>query len=255
VQVLRPLELVATVSTKEGELQLRRRSRRTPPDEFLITIDGRVLMASADRTSEQAVATLACNALVGRAAPRVLIGGLGMAYTLRAALDALPAAARVTVAELTAEVDTWCRGPLAPLTNGAVLDARVDVVIDDVDRVIGAAPAGAYDAIILDLYEGPTAVTKRDEPFYGANALARSYAALSPGGVLAVWSEDVNAGFPRRMTDAGFTTSVHRPGGKRAYGVYLGVRAAGIRDDRGTSQRSRPSRASRPSRPSRPSGR
>jgi spermidine synthase len=222
VRILRPLSLLATVSTKEGELQLRRRS----PDEFLITIDGRVLMASADRRSEQAVATLACKALAGRAAPRVLIGGLGMGYTLRAALDALPGTARVTVAELTAEVETWCRGPLAPLTSGAVLDPRVRVVIDDVERVISAAAGGGFDAIILDLYEGPTAATKGDEPYYGRSALARSYAALAPGGVLAIWSEDVNAGFPRRMTDAGFTTSVHRPGGKRAYGVYLGVRAA-----------------------------
>ena len=222
MRILRPLSLLATVSTKEGELQLRRRS----PDEFLITIDGRVLMASADRRSEQAVATLACKALAGRAAPRVLIGGLGMGYTLRAALDALPGTARVTVAELTAEVETWCRGPLAPLTSGAVLDPRVRVVIDDVERVISAAAGGGFDAIILDLYEGPTAATKGDEPYYGRSALARSYAALAPGGVLAIWSEDVNAGFPRRMTDAGFTTSVHRPGGKRAYGVYLGVRAA-----------------------------
>ena len=211
------------MSTKEGELQLRRRA----PDEFLITIDGRVLMASADRRSEQAVATLACQALAGLAAPRVLIGGLGMGYTLRAALDVLPSAARVTVAEVTAEVDTWCRGPLAPLTGGAVMDPRVSVVIDDVERVItaGAVKGGGYDAIILDLYEGPTAAPRGDEPFYGRSALARTYAALSPGGILAIWSEDVNVAFPRRMTDAGFTTSVHRPGGKRAYGVYLGVRA------------------------------
>ena len=236
---MRPLELLATVSTTEGELQLRQRTS----NEFLITIDGRVLMSSADRRSEEAVATLACKELVGREAPRVLVGGLGMAYTLRAALDALPATAHVTVAELTAEVETWCRGPLAPLTGGAVLDPRVSVVIDDVSRVIASAPPGGYDAIILDLYEGPHATAKGDEPFYGRSALARSYAALSPGGVLAIWSEDVNAGFRRRMTDAGFTTSVHHPGGKRAYGVYLGVRAAQARDAR------------RGSRPSRPNGR
>jgi spermidine synthase len=219
---LRPLTLLASVSTTEGELQLRRRT----PNEFLITIDGRVLMASSDRRSEEAVATLACKAIADLKAPRVLIGGLGMAYTLRAALDALPAAAHITVAELTAEVETWCRAELAPLTHGAVLDPRVTVVIGDVDRVIAKAPAGTYDAIILDLYEGPHATSKGpDEPFYGRKSLARSYTALSEGGVLAIWSEDINAGFPRRMTDAGFTTSVHQPGGRRAYGVYLGVRA------------------------------
>jgi spermidine synthase len=231
------LELLATVSTTEGELQLRRRT----PSEFLITIDGRVLMSSADRRSEEAVATLACKALVGRDAPRVMIGGLGMAYTLRAALDALPAKAHVTVVELTAEVETWCRGPLVPLTAGAVLDPRVTVVIDDVSRVIAAASPGGYDAIILDLYEGPHATARGDEPFYGRTALARSFAALSPGGVLAIWSEDLNEGFPRRMSDAGFTTSVHRPGGKRADGVYLGVRAAHAREARGGSRTSRPS--------------
>lgn len=236
MDALRPLELVATVSTKEGELQLRRRA----PDEFLITIDGRVLMSSADRRSEQAVATLACERLAGRAAPRVLIGGLGMAYTVRAALDALPPEAHVTVAELTADVETWCRGPLAPLTGGAVLDPRVRVVIDDVERVIAGAPPGAYDAIVLDLYEGPHAVARSDEPFYGRSALARSYAALSAGGVLAIWSEDVNTGFQRRLMDAGFVTSVHHPGGKRAYGVYLAVRPTERREGPGRS-RGRPS--------------
>jgi spermidine synthase len=221
-----PLELLASVATTAGELQLRKRGA----NEFLISIDGRVLMSSGDRRSEEAVATLACKALVGLAAPRMLIGGLGLGYTLRAALDALPAKAQVTVAELTAEVETWCRGPLAPLTHGAVLDPRVTVVIDDVERVIGAVPAGGYDAIVLDLYEGPHPISKRDdEPFYGRRALARSYAALSPGGVLAIWSEDINTGFPKRMSDAGFTTTVHRPGGKRAYGVYLGVRGKAAR--------------------------
>lgn len=217
-----PLELLASVKTGAGELQLRKRGEK----EFLVSIDGRVLMSSGDRRSEEAVATLACKAMVGVTAPRMLIGGLGLGYTLRAALDALPAMAVVTVAELTAEVETWCRGPLAPLTKGAVLDPRVTVVIDDVERVIATVPAGGFDAIVLDLYEGPHAISKRDdEPFYGRRALARTFAALSPGGVLSVWSEDINEGFAKRMTDAGFSTSVHHPGGKRAYGVYLGIRS------------------------------
>ncbi|MDB4936394.1 MAG: spermidine synthase [Labilithrix sp.] len=216
-----PLKLLASVATSDGDLQLRQRGER----EYLITIDGRVLMSSGDRRSEEAVATLACAKLAGVAAPRVLIGGLGMGYTLRAALDALPAAAKVTVAELTAEVETWCRGPLSTLTRGAVLDPRVRVVIGDVARVIADAAPGSFDAIIFDLYEGPHATSKGDdEPFYGRRALARTHAALSPGGVLSIWSEDANPSFQRRMTDAGFTASMHQPGGKRAYGVYLGVR-------------------------------
>ncbi len=218
-----PWKALATVTTSEGELQLRQRG----PREFLITIDGRVLMTSSERSSEEAVATLACRELGDRKAPRVLIGGLGMAYTVRAALDALPRQAQITVAELTAEVSTWCAGPLAPLTRGAVLDPRVRVVIKDVARLIEQAPPGRLDAIILDLYEGPHAASKREnDPFYGRAALGRSFSALAPGGVLAIWSEEANVVFKRRMADVGFETSLHHPGGSRAYVVYLGRRPA-----------------------------
>jgi spermidine synthase len=221
-----PWKVLEAITTSEGVLQLRQRGAR----EFLITIDGRVLMTSSERTSEEAVATLACKELGDRKAPRVLIGGLGMAYTVRAALDALPRQAQVTVAELTQEVETWCRGPLAPLTRGAVLDPRVRVVIKDVARVIEDARPGQYDAIVLDLYEGPHAAQRREnDPFYGRMALARSFAALGEGGVLAIWSEETNAVFKKRMTDAGFDTRVHHPGGSRAYVVYLGRRSSGVR--------------------------
>ena len=217
-----PWKVLAQVATTEGKLQLRQRNAR----EFLITIDGRVLMTSAERSSEQAVATLACKRLVGKKAPRVLIGGLGMAYTVRAALDVLPKTAKVTVAELTPEVETWNRGPLALLTRGAVLDPRVKVVIQDVARVIEQAPPGHYDAIVLDLYEGPHAAQKREnDPFYGRAALERSFAALAPGGVLAIWSEEINSVFKKRMIEAGFETTVQHPGGSRAYVVYLGRRS------------------------------
>ncbi|HUS27680.1 MAG TPA: hypothetical protein VMZ53_04205 [Kofleriaceae bacterium] len=216
-----PWKVLATVDTSEGPLQLRQRGAR----EFLITIGGRVLMTSSERTSELAVATLACKELAGHKAPRILIGGLGMAYTVRAALDALPKRAQVMVAELTPEVETWCRGPLAPLTNGAANDPRVRIVIRDVARVIEEAPPGRFDAIVLDLYEGPHAASRREnDPFYGRVALERSYAALSPGGVLAIWSEESNTVFKRRMIDAGFDTTLHHPGGSRSYVVYLGRR-------------------------------
>ena len=217
-----PWKVLASVATPEGELQLRQRNAR----EFLITIDGRVLMTSAERSSEQAVATLACKQLAASKGPRVLIGGLGMAYTVRAALDVLPKTAKVVVSELTAQVEAWCRGPLAVLTRGAVLDPRVRVVIQDVARVIEQAPAGHYDAIVLDLYEGPHCAQKREnDPFYGRAALARSFAALAPEGVLAIWSEEINSVFKKRMIEAGFETTAHHPGGSRAYVVYLGRRA------------------------------
>ena len=215
-----PWRTLATVPTDEGALELRQRGER----DFLIVIAGRVLMTSAARRSEEALATLAAAALA-RPAGRVLVGGLGMGYTLRAALDAFPAA-RVTVAELTPAVVDWCQGPLAPLTAGAATDPRVDVVVDDVARVIGRGRA-TYDAIVLDLYEGPNPATQgRDDPFYGAGALARSHAALRPGGVLAIWAEDPDAGFPRRFGAAGFTVATHRAGkGGRAHIIYVGVRA------------------------------
>jgi spermidine synthase len=157
----------------------------------------------------------------------VLVGGLGMGFTLRAALDALPAAARVTVAELNADVVAWCRGPLAAATDAAIADPRVEVVVGDVARLIAAAAPGAFDAIVLDLYEGPNAATQdAKDPFYGTTALARSRAALAPGGVLAVWSEDPDAAFARRFGGAGFEVTTHRSGrgGGRTHVVYLGVR-------------------------------
>ena len=217
-----PWKTLASVTSHGHALELRQRNA----NDFLIMVDGRVLMTSTEKTSELALATLACAEIAARKVPRLLIGGLGMAYTLRAALDALPRTARVTVAELTPEIETWCRGPLAPLTKGATHDPRVDVVIDDVSLVIAKARPGQFDAIVLDLYEGPHGTQRREnDPFYGRVALQRTYRALSPGGVFAVWSEEGNAIFKRRMADAGFATKVHHPGGPRAYVVYLGKRA------------------------------
>lgn len=217
----RPWQTLATVPTAEGPLELRQRGEH----DFLIVIGGRVLMTSTARRSEEALATLAAGGLRGRPRPRVLIGGLGMAYTLRAALDAFGADASIAVAELTPAVVDWCRGPLAPLTAGAASDPRVEILVDDVARVIASARA-AYDAILLDLYEGPSAATQRkDDPFWGPTALARSHAALRPGGVLAIWGEDPDPGFPRRFAAAGFTVTTHRAGkGGRAHIVYLGLR-------------------------------
>ncbi|MCB9560092.1 MAG: spermidine synthase [Kofleriaceae bacterium] len=220
----RPWTTLATVATAEGALELRQRGDR----DFLILIGGRVLMTTSGRRSEQELATRACAAIARVAAPHVLIGGLGMAYTLRAALDVLPAAARVTVAELTPEVVGWCRGPLAPLTDGAVLDPRVTVEVADVAALIATATTGAFDAIILDLYEGPNAASQgRDDPFYGAAALARSHAALAVGGVLAVWAEDPDAAFARRFAAARFDVTTHRAGkGGGTHVIYLGRRHA-----------------------------
>ncbi|HEY0476556.1 MAG TPA: hypothetical protein VGD37_03480 [Kofleriaceae bacterium] len=215
-----PWKTLATVATADGPLELRQRGER----EFLMVIAGRVLMTSSDRRSEEALASLACRGIAAPR-PRVLIGGLGMAYTVRAALDVLPAAAELVVAELTPVVEDWCRGPLAPLTGNALADPRVRVVIDDVARVIATARAGQLHAILLDLYEGPHAATQHaGDPFYGRAALARSHAALAAGGVLAVWSEEPDEAFARRLAAAGFEVATHRLGVRRRHAVYLGRR-------------------------------
>jgi len=216
----RPWQTIARVDTPDGALELRQRGAA----DFLITIAGRVLMTSQARRSEEALATLPLRDRAPRSVRDVLIGGLGMGYTLRAALDLLPADARVTVVELNADVAAWCRGPLAPLTAGAVDDPRVTVAVADVSDHLARAPRGAYDAILLDLYEGPHAATQSPaEPLYGPRALACARDALRPGGVFAVWSEEADARFERRLAEGGFRVEKHRSGrGGRAHTVYLG---------------------------------
>ena len=114
-----------------------------------------------------------------------------MGFTLRAALDLLPPDARVVVVDLNPVVVDWCRGPLAALTGDALADRRVTVRVDDVARVIAGSDPGAWDAIVLDLYEGPHQATNRPgDPLYGTRALERSRPTLRPGGVLAIWSEE-----------------------------------------------------------------
>jgi len=222
--VTRPWETLDAVETEEGRLELRRRGE----GDFVITVAGRVLMNSSWHRSEIAVAQLACRRIAGRPRPRVLIGGLGMGFTLRAALDALPREARVTVAEIEPAVVRWCRGPLAGLTGRAVDDPRVEIALADVARRIadaGRAEDGRFDAIVLDLYEGPrTATQAREDPFWGPAALRRTREALAPGGVFSVWSEDPDAAFEKRLTAAGFQVERRRPesGGPR-HAVYLGL--------------------------------
>jgi spermidine synthase len=222
--VVRPWTIVERVATEAGPLELRRRGA----GDFLITIDGRVLMNSAARRSEEALARIACAGLADRPRVRVLIGGLGMGFTLRAALDALPGDARVVVAELHAAVVAWCRGPLAPVAGDPLGDPRVRVVCGDVAAVIagsaGDPASDRFDVILLDLYEGPgAAACSGGEAFYGSRALATTRRALAPGGCFAVWSEDPDPAFERRLRRAGFAVATHRPGrGGRRHAVTVG---------------------------------
>ena len=220
---MKPWQTLARVETPEGPLELRQRGAR----DFLITVGGRVLMTSAAHRSEDDLARLACAAMVRRPRPRVLLGGLGMGYTLRAALDQLPPAAEVTVVELNPIVVDWCRGPLAALTGDVVADRRVRVEIGDVAGAIAGARRGELDAIVLDLYEGPRPLPSHaHDPLYGAPAIASAGSALRTGGVLAVWAEEPDRAYPQRLRAAGFTVEVHQGGGRggRSHVVYVGTR-------------------------------
>lgn len=211
-----------SVQTSDGTLELRRRG-----EDFLITIAGRVLMNSFSNRSEVVLSKLACRAMGNRKNPRVLIGGLGMGCTLRAALDSLPPHAKVVVAELNEPILRWCEGPLAELTENAILDPRVTVKLADVALLIAEAARGGeeerFDAVILDLYEGPfEAGRERCEPFYGTTALELTRTALRSGGVFAVWSEDPDKAFEKRLEKAGFSFEKSRPGaGGLRHLVYI----------------------------------
>lgn len=229
---MRAWETVDAVDTEEGRMELRRRG-----EDFVITVAGRVLMSSMAHLTEVAVAEAACREIADRERPRVLIGGLGMGFTLRAALDVLPRGGRVVVAEINEAVVRWCRGPLAALTRTAVRDSRAKVILEDVAKVIseiadpGREPKPRFDAIILDLYEGPRAASQgTEDPFFGRKALRRTRDALTPGGVLAVWSEDPDAAFERSLRTAGFQCERHKPGkGGPRHTVYLARVARGTR--------------------------
>src|SRR5687768_11679870 len=161
---MRPWQTLESVPTPEGPLELHQRGE----GDFLITIDGRVLMTSTNHRSEDALAEVACEALQGVIKPRVLLGGLGMGFTLRAALDALPKDAEIDVVDLNPCVIRWCKGALAPVSGNALADRRVHVHEGDVAHTIARSPAGRYHAIIIDLYEGPHhALNTRNDPLYG----------------------------------------------------------------------------------------
>jgi spermidine synthase len=221
---VQPWKTIDSVATAEGRLELRQRGDRS----FLITIAGRVLMTSEAHRSEKDLARLASAAMGDLARPHVLIAGLGMGFTLRAALDCLPQAARITVVEINPAVVAWCAGPLSVLTRGATSDRRVTTVVADVARVIADARPGTYDAIVLDLYEGPYHADNRaHDPLFGLAALKRMVAALTPDGALAVWSEEPSQAFEDRVA-IDFQVERHRgASGGRKHAIYVAKPAIG----------------------------
>lgn len=197
---MKPRELVASAIVPGGEeLRLFRRG-----GDFMIVLAGNELMSSRMSGSEEALAVMTCERLRDRDTPHVLIGGYGMGFTLRAALQVLPERAAVTVSELVPEVIAWARGPMAELAAGCLDDPRVNVAEGDVSALI-RQNRGAYDAILLDVDNGPNGLTRSaNDQLYSSDGLAHARRALRPGGVLAVWSVDADSAFTRRLNTRGF---------------------------------------------------
>ncbi len=193
-------ELIDTAEVPGGDpLRLFRRG-----DDYIIAVGSNELMNSRMSGSEEALAVMTCDRLAGRKAAHLLIGGYGMGFTLRAALAALGPDGKVTVAELVPGIIDWARGPMADLAAGCLDDPRVELVMGDVAAAI-ADGRGRYDAILLDVDNGPDALTREaNDRIYSPAGLAVAKAALTRGGILAIWSAAPDARFARRLAAAGF---------------------------------------------------
>ncbi|HWY86423.1 MAG TPA: hypothetical protein VNX28_06850 [Gemmataceae bacterium] len=183
-------------------------------DEYIILANGKSLMSSGMYGSEEALATFACSRAQALERPCVLIGGLGMGFTLRATLDALPADATVVVAELVPEVVEWNRGPLGPLAGNPLQDKRVRIEMQDVAIALRSSP-GRFDAVLLDVDNGPAALTSSENAWlYDDQGIAAAGGALKRDGVLAVWSAREDRKFEKRLRHGGFAVQVERVRGR-----------------------------------------
>ena len=220
---MKPLEIIGQTLTPNGiDMKLTRRA-----NEYIILANGKSLMSSRMHGSEEALATLACRRVRTMERPCVLVGGLGMGFTLRATLDFLPPDAMVIVAELVPAVVEWNRGPLGPLAGQPLKDRRVRVHVGDVASTLNSSP-GQFDAVLLDVDNSPAAFTSSDNArLYDDRGLAAARAALKIGGVLAVWSARDDRKFEQRLRYGGFTVEVERvrarlkKGGPR-HTIFLG---------------------------------
>lgn len=213
----------AIIPGKGTRLRLLQRN-----DEFSIKIAGTTgeLMNSRLHGSEDALATLACERIAGQPAPRVLIGGLGMGFTLAAALGALGDDARVTVAELVPEVEVWNRGPLGSASGYPLDDPRASVHIGDVAELLRQGDA-SWDAILLDVDNGPEGLTRKENNWiYSPAGIAAAHESLRPEGILAYWSAGPEHAFTERLRGAGFavepvTVRALRPGKGARHVIWL----------------------------------
>ena len=220
-----PYTLLDSVTEHGAVLRLYQRG-----DEFSIRVDQQgELMNSRLHNSEDVLAELACAHLNPKKPARLLVGGLGMGFTLRAALTHSGPQARVTVSELAPSVVRWNREHLGKLAGFPLNDERVDVLEQDVGKVM-REHKGGFDAIMLDVDNGPDGFTREDnDSLYGYDGLNNAYAALKPGGVLTVWSSAPDRAFTERMMKVGFKVSeqrVYARIGKRGekHNIWIGTR-------------------------------
>jgi spermidine synthase len=196
-----PWSQIDTARVPGAEVELRLMRRGT---EFSMMLGSNELMNSRLSGSEEALATLACKRIESTKNPHLLIGGLGMGFTLRAALAVLGPQARIVVAELVPAVIAWARGPMASVFGGCLDDPRVRICEADVADVI-KSQSSAFDAILLDVDNGPEGlIRKANDALYDMKGLRSVRNALRPGGVLAVWSSGPHPAFSKRLRDAGF---------------------------------------------------
>jgi spermidine synthase len=206
---MKPVEMLHETRAPDGTpIALARHDR-----EYLILAGGKPLMSSRAHGSEEALASLGFRGLTTDR-PRVLIGGLGMGFTLRAALDRLPAESTVLVAELLPAVIEWNRGPLGPLAGHPLSDRRVRIETEDVAATMRKNPS-TFDAILLDVDNGPDAFTATgNASLYDPRGIAAARAALRSGGVLAVWSANEDRQYRNRLNNGGFSVKVERVRGR-----------------------------------------
>ena len=207
---MKPFELLdQTVSPDGTTLKLVRRDT-----EYIILVDGAVLMSSRMHGSEEAMATLACQRLRTLKQAHVLIGGLGMGFTLRTTLDLLPQDAAVLVVELLPAVVEWNRGLLGPLANHPLKDQRVRVEIADV-LVTLSSRRDQFDAVLLDVDNGPAALAaSNNDELYNHRGIAAARTALKKEGVLAIWAAQDDRKFEQQLRDARFNVQLHHPRGR-----------------------------------------
>ncbi|GGY93610.1 spermidine synthase [Novosphingobium colocasiae] len=188
-------ELLDTAYVPGGEkLELFRHDR-----DFMIVLGHNELMSTRKWGSEEALATMALERVGSVRKPHFLIGGYGMGFTLRAALRILPADARITVVELVPEIIEWARGPMAEVAQGCLDDPRVNLIMGDVATIIAAGHAD-YDAILLDVDNGPDGLVREDNNIlYSGSGLRTARRALTPDGVMAIWSAGPDPAFTRRL--------------------------------------------------------